>query len=49
MSLELAHLLTVTTLAVLAGVAGFVVGGLIEVHRHNKSKSKCCKYGPPAS
>ena len=36
MSIDLIHLFTVAGLAILAGVIGFVVGGMIEMKRHRK-------------
>ena len=36
MSIDLIHLFTVAGLAILAGVIGFVVGGMIEMKRHHK-------------
>ena len=51
MSTELTHILSITALLVLAGVIGFVVGGVIEMRLYRRNKdarreAECLKTPP---
>lgn len=46
MSLQIIHALTISGLVIIAGVIGFVIGGLLGMRSHRKAKMRAAQVQP---